>query len=61
MLYLLASDPDPADAADSSDRGGGTGGTATFAAGATRAEISVPILDDDVVEPLREHFTATLA
>ena len=59
--YLLASGPDPADAADSSDRGGGAGGTATFAAGATRAEIAVPILDDDVVEPLREHFTATLA
>ena len=59
--YLLASGPDPADAADSSDRGGGTGGTATFAAGATAAEISVPILDDDVVEPLREHFIATLA
>ena len=59
--YLLASGPDPADAADSSDRGGGTGGTARFAAGATRAEITVPILDDDVVEPLREHFIATLA
>ena len=59
--YLLASGPNPADAADSSDRGGGTGGTARFAAGATRAEIAVPILDDDVVEPLREHFIATLA
>ena len=59
--YLLASGPDPADAADSSDRGGGTGGTAMFVAGATRAEITVPILDDDVVEPLREHFIATLA
>ena len=57
--YTLMAGDDPA--ADESDHDGGTGGTATFAAGATRAEISVPILDDDVVEPLREHFIATLA
>ena len=57
--YTLMAGDDPA--ADESDHDGGTGGTAMFTAGATAAEITVPILDDDVVEPLREHFTATLA
>ena len=53
--YLLAAGDGPVDHA------GGTGGTATFAAGATAAEIAVPVLDDDVVEPVRERFTVTLA
>ena len=57
--YTLTAGDDPA--ADESDHAGGMGGTATFAAGATEAEIAVPVLDEDVVEPVREHFTATLA
>ena len=56
-VFTVSGDP----AADESDHAGGTGGTATFAAGATEAEITVPVLDDAVVEPVREHFTVTLA
>ena len=58
--YVLAAG-DGSASADESDHGGGAGGTAMFAAGATRAEISVPVLDDDEVEPVRERFLATLA
>ncbi len=53
--YVLTGDDGPA------DHDGGTGGTAAFAAGATEAEITVPVLDDAVVEPVRERFLATLA
>ncbi len=56
-VFTVSGDP----SADESDHAGGAGGTAMFTAGATRAEIAVPVLDDDVVEPVREHFTATLA
>ena len=55
-VFTVGGDP----AADESDHAGGTGGTVMFAAGATRAEITVPVLDDDMVEPVREHFLATL-
>ena len=56
-----AAPPAGDDVADESDHAGGAGGTVMFAAGATSAEIAVPIVDDDRVEPVREHFFAMLA
>ena len=59
--YHLAPGTDPATAADAADHAGGAGGTATIAAGETQAVVEVRVLDDDVVDPVREHFVATLA
>ena len=58
--YALTAGDDTA-AAGEPDHAGGAGGAATFAAGATRAEIALPVLDDEAVEPVRERFTIALA
>ena len=58
--YVLESDDDPATAdADAADHGG-SDGMLTLAAGETEAFIEVPILDDDDVEPAREHLRVRL-
>ncbi len=61
VAYAVAPGSHPSSAADQSDHDGGDGGTVVFAAGAERAEIEIGVLDDDAVEPLREHFVLTLA
>ena len=60
VAYVLRAGSDPASAADASDHDGGSGGTVRFPAGATRAELAIGIADDDLAEPLREFFTASL-
>ena len=58
--YVLESDNDPATAdADDADHGG-SDGTITLAARETEAFIEVPILDDDDIEPVREHLQVRL-
>ena len=58
--YVLESDDDPATAdADAADHGG-SDGTLTLAAGETEAFIEVPVLDDDDIEPAREHLRVRL-
>ena len=60
FAYSFGPDEDPATAdADAADHGG-EGGTVTIPAGETEATISIPILDDDDVEPAREAFAVTL-
>ena len=60
FAYSFGPDDDPATAdADAADHGG-EGGTVTIPAGETEATISIPILDDDDVEPAREAFAVTL-
>ena len=60
FAYSFGPDGDPATAdADAADHGG-EGGTVTIAAGETTATISVPIADDDDIEPAREAFAVTL-
>ena len=60
VAYAVAPGSDPSTAADASDHAGGTGGEAVFAEGAERTEIQIDVLDDDAVEPVREHFALTL-
>ena len=58
--YVLESDDDPATAdADAADHGG-SDGMLTLAAGETEAFIEVPVLDDDDIEPAREHLRVRL-
>ena len=58
--YVLESDDDPGTAdADDADHGG-SDGTITLAAGETEAFIEVPILDDEDIEPVREHLQVRL-
>ena len=60
FAYSFGPDDDPATAdADAADYGG-EGGTVTIPAGETEATISIPILDDDDIEPAREAFAVTL-
>ena len=60
FAYSFGADEDPATAdADAADHGG-EGGTVTIPAGETEATISIPILDDDDIEPAREAFAVTL-
>ena len=60
FAYSFGPDDDPATAdADAADHGG-EGGTVTVPAGETEATISIPILDDDDIEPARESFVVTL-
>ena len=60
FAYSFGPDGDPATAdADAADHGG-EGGTVTIPAGETEATISIPILDDDDIEPAREAFAVTL-
>ena len=58
--WRLAPDGDPATAdADGADFGAWAG-TATIAAGETRTQIVVAVLDDDDIEPARERFAVEL-
>ena len=58
--YVLESDNDPGTAgADDADHGGADG-TITLAAGETEAFIEVPVLDDEDIEPAREHLRVRL-
>ena len=58
--YVLESDGDPSTAdADDADHGG-SDGTLTLASGETEAFIEVPILDDEDIEPAREHLRVRL-
>ena len=60
FAYAFGPDGDPATAdADAADHGG-EGGMVTIPAGETEATISIPILDDDDIEPAREAFAVTL-
>ena len=60
FAYSFGPDSDAATAdADAADHGG-EGGTVTIPAGETEATISIPILDDDDIEPAREAFAVTL-
>ena len=60
FAYSFGPDDDPATAdADAADHGG-EGGTVTIPAGETEATVSIPILDDDDIEPAREAFAVTL-
>ena len=60
FAYSFGPDGDAATAdADDADHGG-EGGTVTIPAGETEATISIPILDDDIIEPAREAFAVTL-
>ena len=60
FAYAFGPDGDAATAdADDADHGG-EGGTVTIPAGETEATISIPILDDDAIEPAREAFAVTL-
>ena len=60
FAYSFGPDGDAATAdADAADHGG-EGGTVTIPAGETEATISIPILDDDDIEPAREAFAVTL-
>ena len=58
--YVLEPDSDPATADADSDDHGGSDGTLTLAAGETEAFIEVPILDDEDIEPAREHLQVRL-
>ena len=58
--WRIAVDDDPATAdADAADFAAWAG-TATFAAGETRAQIAVAVLDDNAIEPARERFAIEL-
>ena len=60
FAYAFGPDGDAATAdADAADHGG-EGGAVTIPAGETEATISIPILDDDDIEPAREAFAVTL-
>ena len=60
FAYAFGPDGNAATAdADAADHGG-EGGTVTIPAGETEATISIPILDDDAIEPAREAFAVTL-
>ena len=58
--YVLEADSDPATADADAEDHGGSDGTVTLAAGETEAFIEVPILDDDDIEPAREHLRVRL-
>ena len=59
--YRLGMDEDPATAdARASDHAHGPRGTVQIAAGASTAEIRIPIVDDNRLEPPREVLTVTL-
>ena len=58
--YVLESDDDPGTADTDDADHGGSDGTITLAAGETEAFIEVPILDDDDIEPVREHLQVRL-
>ncbi len=61
VRYTLGADRDDETAdADESDFLGGVAGSLEIAAGATEAAIAVAFVDDDEIEPTREHFTITL-
>ena len=58
--YVLEADGDPGTADADAEDHGGSEGTITFATGETEAFIEVPILDDDDIEPAREHLRVRL-
>ena len=61
FTYSLGVDTDPSTAdADASDHGHEPRGSVQVAAGASSADIEVPIVDDDGLEPPREVLTVTL-
>ena len=60
VRWRLAADGDPGTAdADAADFAADSG-TATIAAGETRARVALEVLDDDDIEPAREHFAVEL-
>ena len=60
VRWRMTTDGDPTTAdADAADFGAWAG-TATFAAGEMCAQIAVAVLDDDAIEPSREHFAMAL-
>ncbi len=61
VRYTLGTDSDDETAdADENDFATGATGSLEIAAGATEASIQVAFLDDDEIEPAREHFAITL-
>ena len=58
--YVLESDGDLSTADADDEDHGGSDGTLTLAAGETEAFIEVPILDDEDIEPAREHLRVRL-
>ena len=58
--YVLESDGDLSTADADAEDHGGSDGTLTLAAGETEAFIEVPVLDDEDIEPAREHLRVRL-
>ena len=60
MSYVLESDGDLSTVDADGEDHGGSDGTLALAAGETEAFIEVPILDDEDIEPAREHLRVRL-